>query len=102
LPGFVLEHGRAVLVLLAAALAFLAPWVLTRRDSYLYHFLPSYTALVLLLAGLLGALARARPKLALAFLCVVGLVAGLYGPLWCSLPMSPASARARLFLERWR
>src|SRR5262249_49678571 len=47
--GFLEEHGRATLIVLSTALAFLAPWVLTHRDSYIYHFLPSYAAMVLLL-----------------------------------------------------
>lgn len=102
LSHFVVEHGRAVVLVWSAALAFLAPWVLTHRDSYLYHFLPTYAALVLLLAALV---AWARPRWPFATIAFVGLVlvvAAIYAPLWCSMPMSPEQVRSRLFLEGWR
>jgi hypothetical protein len=102
-PGvFLAAHGRAVVLLLSGALAFLAPWVLTHRDSYLYHFLPSYTALVLLLGAWLGWANARRPRVVLAFLAVVLLVAGFYAPVWSYLPLSRAGFEQRLFLESWR
>jgi len=100
--GFVLANGRAVLVLLAMAFGFLAPWMLSHRDSYLYHYLPSYTALVLLLAGFIGHLREERPRWALSFLCLVLAVAAIYAPLWSSIPLSRAGAEARLFFSGWR
>jgi dolichyl-phosphate-mannose--protein O-mannosyl transferase len=93
---------RAVLVVLSGALAFLAPWVLSHRDSYLYHFLPSYLALVMLLAGRVAQVRAKWPTVAMGFICVVLVVAAIYAPLWSELPISPGAARARLFLEGWR
>jgi dolichyl-phosphate-mannose--protein O-mannosyl transferase len=95
-------QGKATVLLLAAALGFLAPWVMTHRDSYLYHYLPSYLALVLLLSGALAWLRQRHPTSALAVLCGVLVVAALYGPLWCGLPMGSEAADARLFLKGWR
>jgi dolichyl-phosphate-mannose--protein O-mannosyl transferase len=93
------EHVNAVVLLLSAAVAFVVPWVLSRRDSYLYHFLPTWPSLVLLLAGVVTWLGgRAR----LSFLCVVLLVAVFYAPVWSTMPLSPSGVRARLFLESWR
>jgi dolichyl-phosphate-mannose-protein mannosyltransferase len=100
--GFLRDHGRATLLALSTALAFLAPWVLTRRDSYVYHFLPSYAALVILLAGFLGWCRANRPLVVLGFLVVVLLVAAFYAPLWSFLPISVPALRHRLFLESWR
>lgn len=94
--------GKATVLLLAAALGFLAPWVMTHRDSYLYHYLPSYLALVMLVSGGLAWLRPRHPTWALAFFCVVLVVAALYGPLWCGLPMGSAAVDARLFLPGWR
>ena len=94
--------GKASVVLLAAALGFFAPWVMTHRDSYLYHYLPSYLALVMLLSGGLAWLRSRRPTGALIFLCLVLVVAALYGPLWCGVPMGSAAVDARLFLQGWR
>jgi dolichyl-phosphate-mannose--protein O-mannosyl transferase len=96
------RHGRAVLVLLSGALGFLAPWVLSHRDSYLYHFLPSYLALVLVLSGAVTELRARRPAWALTWLVVVVTVAALYEPLWCFSPMSPESVDWRLFWRGWR
>ncbi|MBL8915398.1 MAG: phospholipid carrier-dependent glycosyltransferase [Archangium sp.] len=95
-------NGRATLVLLAAALGFLAPWVLTHRDSYLYHYLPTYFALVLVTTGAVTWLRTKRPLWALGFLCVVTIMAALYAPFWTSLPTSQRVLDARLFREAWR
>ena len=46
------EHGRAIWMLLLLWALPLTPWILTRRDSYAYHYLPSYGFGLLLLAGL--------------------------------------------------
>ena len=102
LARFVVGHGKAVLVLTSAAFAFLAPWMLSHRDSYLYHFLPSYLAMVMLLGGAIGWLRLRAPRLALGFLCVVLVVAAFYAPVWSSMPMRASAVKSRLFLEGWR
>jgi dolichyl-phosphate-mannose--protein O-mannosyl transferase len=96
------KNGPAVLLLLAAACGFLAPWAMTHRDSYLYHYLPTYFALVLLTAGAVALLLTRRPLIAVGFLCVVTVVAALYGPVWSSLPAGSDALETRLFLEAWR
>lgn len=98
----VARHGSAVLVLLSGALGFLAPWVLSHRDSYLYHFLPSYLALVLLLSGTVSELRARHPTRALSWLAVVVTVAALYEPLWCFTPVSADGYEWRLFFRGWR
>src|SRR5581483_10242206 len=100
--GFVREHGRAALLALVTALAFLAPWILTHRDSYIYHFLPAYAALVVLLAGFAGWCARRRPFALLLFLLAVLVVAAYYAPVWSFLPTTTAAMERRLFLPAWR
>lgn len=95
-------NGKAMLLLLAAALGFLAPWVLSHRDSYAYHYLPSYLALVMLLSG---ALVWARERVAtpvLIYLCVVTVVAALYVPLWCAVETRAGVVDALLFIRSWR
>jgi dolichyl-phosphate-mannose--protein O-mannosyl transferase len=99
---FLDEHGRATLLVLSTALAFLAPWILTRRDSYIYHFLPSYAVLVLLLGGFLDWWQTRRPSQVLHFLLVVLLVAAFYAPVWSFLPLDPRGVSYRLFLGSWR
>ena len=102
LTRFVVSHGKAVLVLGSAVFAFLAPWMLSHRDSYLYHFLPSYLALVMLLGGAVGWVRLLRPGLALGFLCVVLVVAAFYAPVWSFMPIRASAVNTRLFLEGWR
>ncbi|MBC8133278.1 MAG: phospholipid carrier-dependent glycosyltransferase [Deltaproteobacteria bacterium] len=99
---FVHGRGRAVLVLLATVAAFLAPWVLTHRDSYIYHFLPSYAALVVLLAGFIAWVAGRSARFALVFCVIVLLVAAFYGPIWAYLPVTRDALTYRLFLPSWR
>jgi dolichyl-phosphate-mannose--protein O-mannosyl transferase len=100
--AFVEAHGRAVVMSLAAAGGYLAPWVLTHRDSYIYHFLPSYTALLILLAGYVSAVRARRPLTVLVFLGVVLAVAAFYAPVWSFTPLSYDAFRLRLFLGSWR
>ncbi len=95
-------HGKALLLLLAAALGFLAPWVLSHRDSYAYHYLPTYLALVVLLAGVLRWASERAPKQVLGYLCVVTVVSALYGPLWCAAETSQGVVDALLFMRSWR
>ncbi|HYO95530.1 MAG TPA: phospholipid carrier-dependent glycosyltransferase [Polyangiaceae bacterium] len=100
--AFVAERGRAVLVVLSVALGFLAPWVLTHRDSYIYHFLPSYSALLVLLAGFLGWAETRRPAAVLWFFAAALVVAAFYAPVWSFFDLGPRALRARLFLASWR
>jgi dolichyl-phosphate-mannose-protein mannosyltransferase len=102
LERFAAAHGRAALLLLSGALGFLLPWVITHRDSYIYHFLPSYSLLLVLLAGFIAEALSARTKWVLGFLVLVTLVTGFYGPLWCYLPLSDAAFHQRLFVGSWR
>jgi dolichyl-phosphate-mannose--protein O-mannosyl transferase len=100
--AFVAAHGRAVVTAVAVALGFLAPWVLTHRDSYVYHFLPSYTALVVLLGGYLRWVGLRRPGWVLVFMAVVLVVAAFYAPVWSMTPLRWSGVRWRLFFENWR
>ena len=99
---FVAAHGKAVLLLLSAALAFLAPWVLTHRDSYIYHFLPSYSALIVLLAGFLAFSLEARPRFVLGFVAAAWVVLAFYAPVWSFFETTPEMVRLRMFLPSWR
>ncbi len=100
--GFVLEHGKSVIAALLLALGFLAPWVLTHRDSYIYHFLPVYAPLVVTLAGFLAWYEARRPLRVFGFTVVALLVAAFYAPLWAYVPMSHDALNLRLFIASWR
>ena len=102
LAAFLEQRGRAVLVLLGAAAGYLAPWVLTHRDSYIYHFLPIYSMLLLLLSGYLSFARSTRPSFVVAFLAAVLVVAAFYAPVWSMMPVHFDAMQWRLFLPGWR
>lgn len=99
---FLLGNGRSVMVLLLTAVGFVTPWILTHRDSYIYHFLPAYAALVVLLGGFLGWYERTQPRRVFWFIVIVLLVAAFYAPLWAYVPVSQEAFNLRLFLGSWR
>jgi dolichyl-phosphate-mannose--protein O-mannosyl transferase len=99
---FFAEDRRAIVYLLGFWACMFTPWIVTRRDTYIYHYLPSYTFGLVLLAGGLAALYQHRRQLALAGLVLVAAVAIFYAPVWGQLPISPAGWGARLFLPGWR
>ncbi|MGC4086782.1 MAG: glycosyltransferase family 39 protein [Polyangiaceae bacterium] len=99
---FVISHGRACVLLLVGFLGFLLPWVLSRRDSYIYHFLPCYAVLQVLLGGFVSHAHEAKAKWVLPFLLLVTVVAGIYGPLACYLPLTDTAYQMRLFVGSWR
>lgn len=96
IDAFLLAHGRAFLILLSSVLGFLAPWVMTHRDSYIYHFLPSYVGLLLLLSGYLASCYRARSTPVLVWLGVVLAVLLYYAPIWSFMPIERSGVSWRL------
>jgi len=78
------------------------PWMVSRRDSYIYHYLPSYGFGLVLVAGMVLAAYRRAPLLTLAALSVVGIVAAFYAPVWAQLPLTQQAYELRLPFEAWR
>lgn len=86
---------RAWLVL--AYVAYLSPWIVTNRDSYIYHYLPAYGVGIVLLSCVLARWATTRQKmdLLLAGVCLVTVTAAFYAPVWAKLPLSPSALEWR-------
>jgi dolichyl-phosphate-mannose-protein mannosyltransferase len=93
---------RPVALLLLFWLAMLLPWVVSKRDSYIYHYLPSYAFGLVLLAGWLAVLYRRHRLPVLAALVVAGEVSVFYAPVWAQLPLTQGAWQLRLFLPGWR
>jgi dolichyl-phosphate-mannose--protein O-mannosyl transferase len=89
--GFYGEHRAAIAWLLLLWLLPLAPWMVSGRDPYLYHYLPSYGFALILLAGGLTWLFRTRPGLAWAALTGFVAVSAVYLPVWAELPIRTAT-----------
>lgn len=93
---------RAVVFLFSFGLAMLLPWTLGLRDSYIYHYLPTYSLLLVLLAGVAAHVYRTRRLPVLGFVLSVGLVSAFYAPVWAQLPLTTRAFEQRLFLPMWR
>lgn len=89
-------------MLFAAWCAPVVPWLVSRRDSYIYHYLLAYVFGITLVATLLDWIERRRRTLGLVLLLVLSQVSLFYAPVWGQLPLSRRGVEARLFLERWR
>ena len=61
------------------------------RDPYLYHYLPSYGFALILLAGGLAWLFRTRTWLAWAALGIYTTVSAVWLPVWIELPITKAT-----------
>ncbi|HSC89764.1 MAG TPA: glycosyltransferase family 39 protein [Polyangiaceae bacterium] len=96
------ERGRALLVLLSGWAAFLAPWILTRRDPYLYHYLPAYAFGVIGLVGYVDHSFKRHPRLGALLVVLVVAAAAVYVPLWAGLLTTPEYFRFVLPFPSWR
>jgi len=79
----------------------LAFWVPSLRDAYIYHYFPSYTFALILLAGFVNRFYDRRRLLTLVAILVVVEVSMFYAPVWGELPLSEAALHVRLF-PFWR
>jgi dolichyl-phosphate-mannose--protein O-mannosyl transferase len=95
-------EGPATATLLLFAIALLLPWIASHVDSYIYHYLPTYTLVVVALAGLASRVFRRRPQLVLGLVGLVTVVTAFYAPIWCGAELSQGAYEARLFLPNWR
>jgi dolichyl-phosphate-mannose--protein O-mannosyl transferase len=93
---------QGTVVLFSFALTMLLPWVIGKRDSYIYHYLPSYACLLIVVAGATAAVYRKKRLVALGFTAVVCLVSVFYAPVWGQLEMTKRAFNARLFVPKWR
>jgi len=88
--------GSGQLYLLLLWFLPLLPWIITDRDSYLYHYLPSYVFGLMLLGGVVSTIAG-RKAIQLGFVVVVALVFVYCVPVWAKIPFSADSLLHFLF-----
>jgi dolichyl-phosphate-mannose-protein mannosyltransferase len=100
--GPVQAQFRGVVQLFAFWLGMLSPWIVLPRQSYVYHYLPSYACGLVLLAGLVAWVHARRAWLPLVFVLLVANVSVIYAPLWGQIPISEEGAHRRLWLDTWR
>lgn len=88
-------------LLLSLWFAGIAPWWISARDSYVYHYLPSYSVGLVILAGSVGSLKRGR-FVPLGFCLAALCAAAWYAPLWSKMAVRQEVVETRLFLSTWR
>ena len=88
--------------LLVAWVAPLAFWVPNLRDAYVYHYLPSYTFALILLAGFVDRFYTRRQLATFVAIVLVAEISIFFAPLWGELPISEEALNARLFFKFWR
>jgi dolichyl-phosphate-mannose--protein O-mannosyl transferase len=93
-------EGHAMLAVLW--LSMMLPWILYPRDSYLYHYLPSYAFGLLLLAGGVTWVYERRAWLGMLVVLAAAEVTVFYAPVWVQYPLTQSAVRQRLFLPGWR
>lgn len=67
----------------------LLPWIFTNRDSYIYHYLPSYAFGLVLLGGVVATLEK--PLVQFAFVAVVAVIFAFCAPVWSTIPFAADS-----------
>lgn len=85
--------GQSYLLLLW--LVPLLPWIFTNRDSYIYHYLPSYTFGLILLGGVVAAVEK--PAIRFAFVALVAVVFAFCTPVASTIPFAADSWLHALF-----
>jgi dolichyl-phosphate-mannose--protein O-mannosyl transferase len=88
-----------VLVAWAGPIVF---WIPSLRDSYIYHFMPSYAFGLVLLAGMADRLYQRFRVQTLAAVLMVAVVTFFYAPIWSELPLTESALHARVIFPGWR
>lgn len=73
----------------------LCPWIFTNRDSYIYHYLPSYVFGLVLFGGLTSTLSN--PKARLGIVASITLVFAYCVRVWSKIPLDADSLLHAMF-----
>jgi dolichyl-phosphate-mannose-protein mannosyltransferase len=93
---------RRVLWLLLLWFLPVFPWMVSSRDSYVYHYLPAYGFGLVLVAGHLHQAFEARRRAAWIALGGVTLLSLWMAPVWSEIPVSRTGYALRLWFPGWR
>jgi dolichyl-phosphate-mannose-protein mannosyltransferase len=99
--GFFAEHRFAILSLLMLWALPVLPWIISRRDSYIYHYLPAYGFGLVLVAGSLFHLYKKHVAGGLLALLLIAEVSVFYAPIWGKHPLTHRAIEQRLVLKSW-
>lgn len=94
-------HCREALVI-ASMVALTLPFIVSNRQSYIFHYLGAYGLGLGLLASRVAAMGQRRPWVTLGFLLGVAGVSLLYVPLWTGAAITQRGFDLRLPFPGWR
>jgi dolichyl-phosphate-mannose--protein O-mannosyl transferase len=95
------EHRRSALAL-AGMTALMLPFILTHRQSYIFHYLGAYGLGLGLLASRLVRIEKRSSLAVLGFLICAAGISMLYLPLWTGAAQSAHAFHLRLPFASWR
>jgi dolichyl-phosphate-mannose-protein mannosyltransferase len=95
------QQWSAGLVLLGMV-ALMLPFIVTHRQSYIFHYFGAYGLGLGLLAGLLVRLEKRASLAVLGFVLCAAVVSMLYLPLWTGAPQTVHAFHIRLPFPGWR
>jgi dolichyl-phosphate-mannose-protein mannosyltransferase len=94
--------ARRQALVLITAFALLVQWTITNRESYIWHYMGTYSLGLVLLAGMIDLRFADRPQLIGAGLLAAMAVSVFYSPVWTNGLLSWVEVSLRLFLPRWQ
>ncbi len=80
----------------------LVPWIVSRRDSYIYHYLPAYGFGVALVAGKIARALADRKRLGLVGVGAITICSWWVSPVSAEIAVSRTGYELRLWLPAWR
>jgi dolichyl-phosphate-mannose-protein mannosyltransferase len=95
------EHGREALVVVGMV-ALMLPFIVTHRQSYIFHYLGAYGLGLGLLAARLVRIEKRISLVVLGFLLCTAVVSFIYVPLWTGSVLTPRGFELRLPFSTWR
>lgn len=93
---------KAVVFALACWVSPLLPWILTKRDSYMYHYLPSYAFGLVLLAGVFAWIFQRWRVFAWVLVLTACIVSIYFIPVSSKIPLTHRQLDRRLVFDEWR
>jgi dolichyl-phosphate-mannose-protein mannosyltransferase len=95
------DGGRQALVV-GGMVALMLPFIVTHRQSYIFHYLGAYGLGLTLLAAKVAQIGKRHAWAMLAFVGCVAVVSFIYVPLWTGSVITPRGFELRLPFPGWR
>lgn len=95
-------QDRGGLFIIATMIALMLPFILTNRQSYIFHYLGAYGLGLALLASWVINLGERSSRAILSYVALATAVSIVYVPIWVNAAVTQAGFLARLPFPGWR